>query len=128
MQPAAQQQTQYEAILTSFQDRFNQHERAKKLVKDWNRWIVLTATDTGSQFALVVDNQEMTDVRPIREFDEDADNIVHLEAEETVLGDIFSGKYNPATALMDGALAVFSKERDKVKLEALAMVIWRLGS
>jgi len=61
------------------------------------------------------------------DFDEEAEGLVHLQAEEDVLNEIFSGKYNPATALVDGALAVYSADRDKVKLEALAMVIWRLG-
>jgi len=37
---------------------------------------------------------------------------------------VFSGDYNPAHALIDGELAVFSNEKDKVKLEAITMVIW----
>ena len=117
----------YETTLQKFQKQFNGNERAEKLVKNWNRLILLSATDTGSRYRLVVKDDEMAEVQKASVADEEADGLVHLEAEETVLKDIFSGKYNPATALLDGALAVFSQERDKVKLEALAMVVWRLG-
>jgi len=117
----------YETTLQHFKQQFNSNEKVKKLVRNWNRLILLTAKDTGSKYGLVVKNDEMVEVRRAGEADGDADDLVHLEADESVLKDIFSGKYNPATALLDGALAVFSLDRDKVKLEALAMVIWRLG-
>ena len=117
----------YETTLHKFQMQFNSNERAKKLVKNWNRLILLSAPDTGSKYRLVVKDDEMAEVQKADIADEEADDLVHLEADETVLKDIFSGKYNPATALLDGALAVFSQDRDKVKLEALAMVVWRLG-
>ena len=117
----------YEATLRNFQHLFNENPRVKKLVKNWERIILLDATDTGSKYSLVVKADEMTEVRKAAQSEEEADDVVQLQAEESVLQQIFSGKYNPATALLDGALAVFSEERDKVKLEALAMVIWRLG-
>jgi hypothetical protein len=117
----------YQNVLQEFKDRFNNNPRAQKLVKDWDRIVLLDATDTGSKFGLVVQEQALTEIRPMPDFDEEAEGLVHLQAEEDVLNEIFSGKYNPATALVDGALAVYSADRDKVKLEALAMVIWRLG-
>jgi len=118
----------YEGTLRNFQHLFNDNPRVKKLVKNWERTIVLSATDTGSRYGLIVRDEEVTDIRKISKAEEDEGmDLVHLQAEESVLKQIFSGAYNPATALLDGALAVFSEERDKVKLEALAMVIWRLG-
>lgn len=121
-------QETYETVLRDFKDRFNTNPRAQKLIKDWNRIVLLDSTDTGSKFGLVLQDQVLTEVRSMQDADEEAGNIVHLQAEQDVLQQIFSGKYNPATALVDGALAVYSPDRDKVKLEALAMVIWRLGS
>jgi hypothetical protein len=117
----------YENVLQDFKERFNTNPRAQKLVKDWNRIVLLDSTDTGSKFGLVLKDQVMVEVRSMPDVDEEADGLVHLQAEEDVLAEIFSGRYNPATALVDGALAVYSADRDKVKLEALAMVIWRLG-
>ncbi len=115
------------SVLEDFKVRFNTNARVKRLVDGWNRLVVLDASDTGRKFGLVVQDTELAEVRVLDDFDDGADNLVHLQAEEQILQRIFSGTYNPATALTDGNLAVFSKDRDKVKLEALAMLIWRLG-
>jgi hypothetical protein len=114
-------------VLAEFKTRFNDNPRAKKLVTGWNRMVLLDATDSGQKYALMVQNGVLEEVRKVTEFKEGADDLVHLQGDESVLSEIFSGKYNPATALVDGAMAIFSKDKDKVKLEALAMVIWRLG-
>ena len=117
----------YDEVLQDFKERFNGNPRARKLTKGWDRDVVLDATDTSARRSLVIRDQTVVDVLELESIDGDADKMVHLQAEEDVLLQIFSGRYNPATALGDGALAVYSAERDKVKLEALAMVIWRLG-
>lgn len=114
-------------VLAEFKARFNDNPRAKKLVTGWNRMVLLDATDSGQRYALMVQDGVLVEVRKVTEFQEGAEDLVHLQADESVLSEIFSGKYNPATALVDGAMAIFSKDKDKVKLEALAMVIWRLG-
>ena len=114
-------------VLTDFKERFNNNPRAKKIATGWDRLVLLDSTNTGQKYGLVVRNAVLTEVRTIEDFDEDADDLVRLQGEENILVNVFSGTYNPATALTDGNLAVFSSDRDKVKLEALAMVIWRLG-
>jgi hypothetical protein len=119
--------TELPLVLEDFKVRFNTNPRVKRLVDGWNRLVVLDASDTGRKFGLLVQHTELTEVHALDDFDDGADNLVHLQAEEHILRRIFSGDYNPATALTDGNLAVFSKDRDKVKLEALAMLIWRLG-
>lgn len=113
--------TALEKSLQDFSDRFNTNERVKKLIKGWNRSVMLEGTDTGSRFSLLISDGALTDVKKgLVEWDPP----IHLQAEEDVLRRMFTGVYNPASALMDGALAVYSHERDKVKLEAIAMVIW----
>lgn len=118
---------QLASVLQEFKSRFNSNPRARKLTINWNRLVLLDSSNTGSKYGLLVKDSELVDVLEVNHYDEDAEDLVHLQAEEDILSEIFSGQYNPATALTDGNLAVFSKERDKVKLEALAMVIWRLG-
>ncbi len=117
-----------EECLLDFQERFNTNARVRKLIQGWNRSIFIDPTDSGVPYTMRVEGLQLTSVRPgtdrvAREGDE---YLVHLQAEEEILKEIFTGGYNPATALIDGALAVFSNERDKVKLEAIAMVIWGL--
>src|SRR4051812_5684400 len=93
---------EYEATLHHFQHLFNDNPRVKKLVKNWERTILLTATDTGSQYSLIVRAEELAEIcnAPVIDRDE-SDGVVQLQAEESVLKQIFSGKYNPATALLD---------------------------
>jgi hypothetical protein len=111
--------------LEDFRERFNSNPRVAKLVKNWDRQVMVEATDTGATYTLVIEEQR---IRSIDEgpADMDDDYLVHLQASYATLMEIFSGNYNPSTALLDGMLSVFSNERDKVKLEACAMVIWGL--
>ncbi len=113
------------AALLDFQSRFNASGRVKKLVKNWDRRILADATDTGAAFVMVIKDLELREIHEGMPAEKES-NIIHLQADEPTLVEIFQGDYNPATALIDGVLAVFSDGRDKVKLEALAMVIWGL--
>jgi len=113
-----------EEVLTDFRDRFNDNARVKKLIVGWNRDILVEPLDADTAYTMVIENLEMTSVTP--GINEGHDGQVHMQADEDILKRIFTGEYNPATALIDGNMAVFSEERDKVKLEAIAMVIWGL--
>jgi putative sterol carrier protein len=112
--------------LGDFQRRFNSNSRAEKLTKTWDRQILLEALDTGARHTLVIRGSRLTDLLDGGPPDQADERLVRLRADEDVLVDIFSGNYNPSTALLDGVLEVYSDARDKVKLEALAMVIWGL--
>ena len=112
-----------EECLQDFRDRFNDNERVKKLIAGWNREVLVEPLDAPTAYTMTIENLAMTSVSSgIRE----GENQVHMQADEDILKRIFTGDYNPATALIDGNMAVFSAERDKVKLEAIAMVIWGL--
>ena len=108
--------------LANFQTTFNDNPRVKKLIKGWDRAVVVDATDTGNIHSMIIADLTMTDVRDGAVLD--GPHPIHLQASQATLIEVFSGKYNPAHALIDGALAVFSDEKDKVKLEAITMVIW----
>jgi hypothetical protein len=109
--------------LHEFQITFNANDSVKKLVKGWQRSIVIEATDTGSVLTFFVRDLMITDIKT-GAHGEDGDELIHLQASENTLVRIFSGDYDPANALIDGELAVFSSEKDRVKLEAVSVVIW----
>jgi hypothetical protein len=112
--------------LHDFQKTFNANQRVKKLIKGWNRFLKAESTDTNEIYTVTIEDLTITKVEsgcPRPEGDED---VITLQAAQETLVRIFLGKYNPAHALIDGALAVFSGDRDKVKLEAIAMIIWGL--
>jgi hypothetical protein len=110
--------------LTDFQTRFNTNARALKLTKGWDRDILLEALDSGKRYTMVVRESKLKDIFPTAPQNTPDETLVTLRANEDILTQIFSGNYNPSTALIDGVLEVYSDSRDKVKLEALAMVIW----
>ncbi len=109
--------------LGDFQTRFNGNNRAVKLTKGWDRDILLEALDSGKRYTMMVRESKLTDILASEPQSKD-ETLVTLRANEDILTQIFSGNYNPSTALIDGVLEVYSDGRDKVKLEALAMVIW----
>jgi hypothetical protein len=113
-----------EECLTDFRERFNDNARVKKLIVGWNRDILVEPLDAPTSYTMVIENLQMTSVST--GIDQGHDGQVHMQADEEILKRIFTGEYNPAEALIDGNMAVFSEERDKVKLEAIAMVIWGL--
>ena len=112
------------ASLQDFQNRFNNDQRVKKLIKGWNRFLKVDGTDTGEIYTLTIQDLAVTKIEPGCSIADDDQDLIALQAAQEALVRIFTGKYNPAHALIDGALAVFSGERDKVKLEAIAMIIW----
>jgi hypothetical protein len=117
------QSTGLRESLEDFQARFNTNERAKKLVKNWNRQIYVEPTDGADSYTMIVEDQVLHTIEEGAPDGED-EFLVHLQAENATLVEVFSGNYNPSKALLDGMLSVFSNDRDKVKLEACAMVIW----
>lgn len=110
--------------LGDFQTRFNTNARAAKLAAGWDRRLLVDAVDLPEKYTLTVTGARISEIRE-GEVDRDEDErLVTMVADEATLIEIFSGEYNPSTALIDGQLEVYSDSRDKVKLEALAMVIW----
>lgn len=112
--------------LDDFQARFNGNNRVSKLAKGWDRQILLETADSAKRYTMLVRDAQLNTIVDGGPPAGNDDRLVTLRANEDILADIFSGNYNPSTALLDGVLEVYSDSRDKVKLEALAMVIWGL--
>jgi putative sterol carrier protein len=123
IQESEKQFTGLRECLEDFQQRFNTNERAAKLVKNWDRQIYVEPTDGGTSYTMKVEDQQLKTIEEGGP-DEDDEFLVHLQATNDTLMEVFSGNYNPSTALLDGMMSVFSNDRDKVKLEACALVIW----
>jgi len=112
--------------LHDFQRRFNENQRVKKLIKGWDRFLKVEGTDTGELYTVTIKDLMINKIEPGCSLADDDEDVITLQAGQEALVRIFTGKYNPAHALIDGALAVFSGDRDKVKLEAIAMLVWGL--
>jgi putative sterol carrier protein len=113
--------TELHASLTDFACRVNEHPRLRSLLKGWDRVAGVTASDTGAEYTLVFAGSQLVAVEtsaPRNEPD------IVMRASEQVLERVFSGKSNPATLFLEGSLQVFATDRDQVKLDAIALVLW----
>lgn len=110
--------------LLDFQARFNDHPRVFKLIQKWDRVLLLHAEDTDEYHKLIVRDHKLDQVTDGHEDDE---NDIHIQATKHTLARIYSGDYNPATALLDGMVELYCSDKDKVKLEAISMVMWGLA-
>lgn len=111
------------AVLSHFQGDVNGNPRLKNLLKGWNPSVVLDALDTGRSFTLKLDEGCIADVETGKH---ERPHSILIQSTEEVLGRVFSGRLNPARAVLDGDLAVFGSDKDQVKLDAISLVLWGL--
>jgi hypothetical protein len=105
--------------LLEFQSQVNSCEQLRRLLNGWDRRIAIVATD-GEAFRLAFAATHLREVTPGP--CEDAD--IHLSAPAGVLADVFSGRENPASLFLDGRLQVLASDKDQVKLDAVALILW----
>jgi hypothetical protein len=111
------------ASLESFRDLANGNARVKPLIKGWNPWIVVNATDTSLEYSLEVRDMAMHAIVPGKQ---QGEHVILVQAAEEMLKEIFRGTRNPAEAVLDGDLAVFGTDKDQVKLDAISLILWGL--
>jgi hypothetical protein len=107
--------------LAEFSNRVNNSERIKSLLKDWNRTLSIEAEDAPGE-AYVVVFRDCSVVSVSRGSDESASIVMRAPAH--LLGEVFSGRTNPAMAFLEGHLQVFADDRDQVKLDAISLLLW----
>jgi len=109
------------ATLERFQLRVNDNARVRALITGWDRTLVVRGTGPEDALAVRFEGGLVRDLRPAMA-DEKAEVILH--AETRVLCDVFTGVANPAQEFLEGTLQVFASDRDQVKLDAIALILW----
>jgi hypothetical protein len=107
--------------LENFKERVKENDNVHKLVQNWDRNIVVEAMDTESIYTLLIRNST---IETIIEDENEDESVIRLEADEDVLSTIFTGKLNPAEAVLNGELVVFGDPADQIKLDAITLLIW----
>ena len=108
-------------ILKSFQEKANTTEKIKKLITGWNPNIIIRAMDTSDVYTFIVADLKIS---AILSGEINSDHQVTVEGNQDVLIEIFTGKVNPAQALLDGLIAVYGEQKDQVKLDIITMMLW----
>lgn len=111
-------------VLQTFQGQVNGNKRVQKLLKGWEPIILVESTDAPDIFHMHVSASQITKIEPAVE--REIDHLVHLRAKRSDLIAIFSGQRNPARAFLDADLECFASDKDQVKLDAIALIIWGL--
>ena len=108
--------------LLCFQRLVNGHTRLRSLLRGWDRGVLVESTDTSECYRLTFVDTKLVEIEANAGTEVDAD--ITVRGEQRLLNDVFTGIRNPATLFLEGAIQVFANDKDQVKLDAIALVIW----
>lgn len=111
-------------VLQSFQVKVNTNPRVQKLLRGWEPIILVESKDVDDRFYMYMKGSQIAQIE--RTCPDDVPHFVHLRARRDDLIAIFSGQRNPARAFLDADLECFASDKDQVKLDAIALIIWGL--
>ncbi|MCR4420309.1 MAG: SCP2 sterol-binding domain-containing protein [Clostridia bacterium] len=107
--------------LADFRDRCNADPQLRRLLLDWDRDILVQATDADSSYVLTVrDGTVYLDHRGGEVGRPD----VTVSAEIALLVELFSGRITPTEPYLNGTLKVLGTEEDVMRLDFISLMIW----
>ncbi|WP_027716969.1 SCP2 sterol-binding domain-containing protein [Desulfovirgula thermocuniculi] len=107
------------ASLLAFQESYNKNERLKQMNRDWDRVILIEASDIPSRHTLELRGGELS----VREGAPPRPDLVVIADSET-LTDLFYGDITPTEPYMNGTLKIIGSEDDIVRLDFISLMIW----
>jgi hypothetical protein len=108
--------------LAHFCNSVNLNPIIPPLIKGWEPNIIISCEDSDEAFTLYVRNCKAESIRPGQ--DQSHTHVVEISARQEVLCGIFSGRQNAASKFLEGELAIFGSDKDQVKLDAIALLVW----
>lgn len=105
--------------LRAFVSGYAKNARLKAMNRDWDRVVLVRATDIDSTHTLILRAGELS----LREGPvEPADLVVTADSE--TLADMFYGDITPTEPYMNGTLKIIGSEDDIVRLDFISLMIW----
>ncbi|SFF99269.1 SCP-2 sterol transfer family protein [Desulfotomaculum arcticum] len=105
--------------LNAFQEGYSNNKKLKIMNHDWNRVILIEATDVDSKHTIILQDGEISVVEGISA----TPNLVVTSDSET-LADLFYGDITPTEPYMNGTLVLKGSEDDIVRLDFISLMIW----
>ncbi|NMP21450.1 SCP2 sterol-binding domain-containing protein [Sulfobacillus harzensis] len=105
--------------LEQFVSQCNNNTRLREMNRDWSRRIQLTPNDTQNLHWLVSDGGLVSCGAGAVESPD-----MLIEAQESILTDIFSGQMTPTEPYNNGDLLVKGHQDDMMRLDILTLLIW----
>lgn len=109
-------------LLRDFAVRVNDHPALRRPLAGWSPDFYIEASDTGQMFEVRMAGGRVEGVEPTA--GEPGDEALLLRAATPVLERVFSGALSPLGAYTDGQLEVYGSQKDQIKLDVLALVLW----
>lgn len=107
------------ASLIAFEEGYNKNKKLKIMNRDWNRVILIKASDVSSEHTLVLKDGELSVNGRVAE---QPDLVVTSDSE--TLADLFYGDITPTEPYMNGTLTIQGTEDDIVRLDFISLMIW----
>lgn len=111
--------TEITESLKVFQDKYNSNDRLKVMNRDWDRVVVITATDIASLHTLTVKQGLVS----LTEGAVEKPDLTVISDSET-LADIFYGDITPTEPYNNGTLKILGQEDDIIRLDFISLMIW----
>ncbi|NLJ76847.1 MAG: sterol carrier protein [Peptococcaceae bacterium] len=105
--------------LEDFTENFNNNERLRLMNKDWNRVVVIKATDVDSTHSWVLQDGHLTLQEGLLD-----DPDLTVSADSETLADVFYGDVTPIEPYNDGTLRIIGTEDDITRLDFICLMIW----
>lgn len=105
--------------LNAFKDNYNKNERLKVMNRDWDRVVVIRATDVESLHTLTLKEGVVS----LKEGSSDNPDLTVISDSET-LADIFYGDITPTEPYNNGTLRIMGSEDDIIRLDFISLMIW----
>ena len=110
-----------EIVLNDFQQKVNANVRIKSIINNWNPVFFIETSDTDLCYQIKIETGKIIGIT-LAVVDDDSALLVR--GEQQILENVFSGQLNPLVAYSSGLLEVYGDEADKVKLDAVSLVLW----
>lgn len=110
---------EFKASLVDFEANYNGNPKLKVMNKDWNRRVLVHASDLGAKFGLILQDGS---VQFAEQPPAEPDLVVTADGE--TLTAMFYGEVSPSEPYMDGTLKVIGSEEDLIRLDFVTAMIW----
>jgi len=108
------------AGLQSFYTGYKGNDKLKQMNRDWDRIIVVKASDIDSWHTITLSGGELSFTAGLTE--QQADLVVTSDSE--TLADLFYGDITPTEPYLNGTLAIQGSEDDILRLDIISLMIW----
>lgn len=105
--------------LRTFQESYQKNQQLKMMNRDWNRVILIKATDIPSEHTLILKDGELM----VKEGGIESPDLT-VTADSDTIADLFFGDITPTEPYLNGSLKIFGSEDDIIRLDFISLMIW----